>query len=66
MIRLGEEFGFSVGSALPVRWVVSGANRHDWRDLSSAFITEYFVGLVVQASSYMFNGGAEPKLTDIV
>ena len=69
-MRLGEEFWFSVGSGLPVRWVVSGANRHDWRDLSSAFvktfITEYFVGLVVQASSYVFNGGAEPKLTDTV
>ena len=68
MMRLGEEFWFSVGSGLPVRWVVSGANRHDWRDLSSAFvktfINEYFVGLVVQASSYVVNGGAEPKLTD--
>ena len=59
---MGRSFGF--------RWVGSGANRHDWRDLSSAFvktfITEYFVGLVVQASSYVFNGGAEPKLTDTV
>ena len=69
-MRFGEEFWFSVGSGLPVRWVVSGANRHDWRDLSSAFvktfITESFVGLVVQASSYVFNGGAEPKLTETV
>ena len=70
LMRLGEKFWFSAGSGLPVRWVVSGANRHDWLDLSSAFvktfITDYFVGLVVQASSYVFNGGAEPKLTETV
>ena len=41
MIWLGEGFCFSVGSGLQVRWVGSGANRHDWRDLGSAFVKSF-------------------------
>ena len=65
-MRLGEEFGFPSVLACHFGGLFQEQIDTGWRDLSSAFvktfITEYFVGLVVQASSYVFNGAQSQNL----